>query len=114
MWCYWCVFRLVCESTIEENILKKANQKRMLGDIAIEGGVFTTDFFKEVWCSVEFTCNSHLPVRAVYTCYVQATLRDLFRVKQEAITYETSEDLASDEQAETLSFSPKQIEDVGG
>ena len=43
--------RLVCESTVEENILKKANQKRMLGDIAIEGGVFTTDFFREVKCT---------------------------------------------------------------
>ena len=42
------LLRLVCESTVEENILKKANQKRMLGDIAIEGGVFTTDFFREV------------------------------------------------------------------
>lgn len=42
------ILRLVCDSTVEENILKKANQKRMLGDIAIEGGVFTTDFFKEV------------------------------------------------------------------
>jgi len=40
--------RLVCERTVEENILKKANQKRMLGDIAIEGGAFTTDFFKQV------------------------------------------------------------------
>jgi len=28
---------------VEENILKKANQKRMLGDIAIEGGAFTTN-----------------------------------------------------------------------
>ena len=42
------LFRLICVSTVEENILKKANQKRMLGDIAIEGGVFTTEFFKEV------------------------------------------------------------------
>ena len=33
---------------MEENILKKANQKKMLGDIAIEGGAFTTDFFKKV------------------------------------------------------------------
>ena len=40
--------RLVCESTVEENILKKANQKRLLGNIAIEGGSFTTDFFKQV------------------------------------------------------------------
>ena len=34
--------------TVEENILKKANQKRLLGDLAIEGGNFTTAFFKEV------------------------------------------------------------------
>lgn len=41
-------FRLVSEKTIEENILKKANQKRLLGDLAIEGGNFTTAFFKSV------------------------------------------------------------------
>ncbi len=27
---------------MEENIVKKANQKRLLGDLAIEGGNFTT------------------------------------------------------------------------
>ena len=43
--------RLVSERTVEENILKKANQKKMLGNIAIEGGTFTTDFFKKV-CSL--------------------------------------------------------------
>lgn len=43
-----CVFRLISERTVEENILKKANQKRMLGDMAIEGGNFTTAFFKQV------------------------------------------------------------------
>jgi len=36
------IYRLVSEKTVEENILKKANQKRMLGDVAIEGGNFTT------------------------------------------------------------------------
>ncbi|KAL1140672.1 hypothetical protein AAG570_000602, partial [Ranatra chinensis] len=40
------IYRLVSEKTVEENILKKANQKRMLGDIAIEGGNFTTAYFK--------------------------------------------------------------------
>ena len=43
-----CVFRLISEMTVEENILKKANQKRLLGDLAIEGGNFTTAYFKEV------------------------------------------------------------------
>lgn len=36
------------EKTVEENILKKANQKRLLGDLAIEGGNFTTAYFKSV------------------------------------------------------------------
>ncbi|XP_071446621.1 helicase domino isoform X2 [Hetaerina americana] len=40
------IYRLVSEMTVEENILKKANQKRMLGDLAIEGGNFTTAYFK--------------------------------------------------------------------
>ncbi len=33
--------------TVEENILKKANQKRLMSDVAIEGGNFTTAFFKQ-------------------------------------------------------------------
>ena len=36
------------EKTVEENILKKANQKRMLGDVAIEGGNFTTASLQQV------------------------------------------------------------------
>ncbi|XP_075220289.1 domino helicase isoform X2 [Lycorma delicatula] len=40
------IYRLISEMTVEENILKKANQKRMLGDLAIEGGNFTTAYFK--------------------------------------------------------------------
>ncbi|XP_054570448.1 helicase SRCAP isoform X2 [Eptesicus fuscus] len=41
------IYRLISERTVEENILKKANQKRMLGDMAIEGGNFTTAYFKQ-------------------------------------------------------------------
>lgn len=41
--------RLISERTVEENILKKANQKRLLGDIAIEGGNFTAATFKKVF-----------------------------------------------------------------
>ena len=40
------IYRLISEKTIEENILKKANQKRLLGDLAIEGGKFTEAYFK--------------------------------------------------------------------
>ncbi|XP_058805344.1 helicase domino isoform X2 [Phymastichus coffea] len=40
------IYRLISERTVEENILRKANQKRLLGDLAIEGGNFTTAYFK--------------------------------------------------------------------
>lgn len=54
------IYRLVSEKTVEENILKKANQKRLLGDLAIEGGNFTTAYFKS------------------------STIQDLFQVDQSA------------------------------
>ena len=40
------IYRLISERTIEENILNKSNQKRRLGEMAIDEGEFTPDFFK--------------------------------------------------------------------
>ena len=37
------IYRLVCENTIEENILRKSDQKRQLDFLAIQSGGFTTD-----------------------------------------------------------------------
>lgn len=42
------IYRLVSESTIEENILKKANQKRILDDLVIQSGSYNTEFFKKL------------------------------------------------------------------
>lgn len=42
------IYRFVSESTIEANILRKANQKRMLDDVVIQEGEFTTDYFNKV------------------------------------------------------------------
>lgn len=42
------IYRLISESTIEENILKKANQKRMLDDLVIQSGSYNTEFFKKL------------------------------------------------------------------
>ena len=43
------IYRLVSESTVEENILKKANQKRHLSQLSLEEGRFTTQsFVKEI------------------------------------------------------------------
>ena len=52
------IYRLVSERTIEENIIKKANQKKILGDLAIEGGNFTTAFFKKSTINDLFNDNS--------------------------------------------------------
>ncbi|KAK9472162.1 SNF2 family N-terminal domain-containing protein [Dipodascopsis tothii] len=41
------IYRLVSEYTIESNILRKANQKRMLDDVVIQEGDFTTDYFSK-------------------------------------------------------------------
>ncbi len=41
------IYRLISERTVEENILKKANQKRLLADMTIEGGCFTTALLKK-------------------------------------------------------------------
>lgn len=40
------IYRLISEDTIERNIFMKAQQKRMLGDLAIEEGNFNTSSFK--------------------------------------------------------------------
>lgn len=39
------IYRFVSEYTIEANILRKSNQKRMLDDVVIQEGDFTTDYF---------------------------------------------------------------------
>ncbi|GMT19309.1 hypothetical protein PFISCL1PPCAC_10606, partial [Pristionchus fissidentatus] len=41
------IYRLISEKTIEENILKKAMQKRRLGEMAIDEAGFTPDFFRQ-------------------------------------------------------------------
>ncbi|KKY18846.1 putative helicase swr1 [Phaeomoniella chlamydospora] len=42
------IYRFVSEHTIESNILRKSNQKRMLDDVVIQEGDFTTDYFNKV------------------------------------------------------------------
>lgn len=42
------IYRLISQSTIEENILKKANQKRVLDDLVIQSGGYNTEFFKKL------------------------------------------------------------------
>lgn len=92
------LFRLVSEKTVEENILKKANQKRMLGDVAIEGGNFTTAYFKSVsiiYLSLLIKTKSGYGKNNSSSCKLQSTIQDLFNV-------DTSENDASRRMCEVL------------
>ncbi|OCK85531.1 hypothetical protein K432DRAFT_377542 [Lepidopterella palustris CBS 459.81] len=42
------IYKFVSEYTIEANILRKSNQKRLLDDVIIQRGDFTTDYFNKV------------------------------------------------------------------
>jgi helicase SWR1 len=42
------IYRFVSSHTVEENMLKKANQKRLLDKVIIQEGDFTTEFFGKV------------------------------------------------------------------
>ncbi|XP_058088358.1 protein PHOTOPERIOD-INDEPENDENT EARLY FLOWERING 1-like isoform X2 [Magnolia sinica] len=56
------IYRLISESTIEENILKKANQKRALDDLVIQSGSYNTEFFKKLDPMELFSGHGTLPV----------------------------------------------------
>lgn len=42
------IYRFVSEGTIEANILRKSNQKRMLDDVVIQEGDFTTEYLNKL------------------------------------------------------------------
>ncbi|XP_071911485.1 protein PHOTOPERIOD-INDEPENDENT EARLY FLOWERING 1-like isoform X3 [Coffea arabica] len=56
------IYRLISESTIEENILKKANQKRVLDDLVIQSGGYNTEFFKKLDPMELFTGHQKISV----------------------------------------------------
>ncbi|KAI5196833.1 hypothetical protein AUEXF2481DRAFT_40473 [Aureobasidium subglaciale EXF-2481] len=47
------IYKFVSEHTIEVNILRKSNQKRLLDEVVIQEGEFTTDYFNAPAASVE-------------------------------------------------------------
>ena len=71
--------RLVSEMTVEENILKKANQKRLLVDVSIEGGNFTTAFFREVVIYFQSLgrCNIHSKTHQTHLYHFHCNKMDL-------------------------------------
>ncbi|XP_026445774.1 protein PHOTOPERIOD-INDEPENDENT EARLY FLOWERING 1-like isoform X4 [Papaver somniferum] len=60
------IYRLISESTIEENILKKANQKRVLDDLVIQSGSYNTEFFKKLDPLELFSGHRELPANNIH------------------------------------------------
>lgn len=56
------IYRLISECTIEENILKKAKQKRALDDLVIQSGEYNTEFFKKLDPLELFSGHGTVPV----------------------------------------------------
>jgi len=61
------IYRFVSEFTIEENIFRKANQKRMLDNVVITEGNFTSDYFNKVDWRDMLGEDMHVPVVAEHT-----------------------------------------------
>ncbi|XP_024982552.1 protein PHOTOPERIOD-INDEPENDENT EARLY FLOWERING 1 isoform X3 [Cynara cardunculus var. scolymus] len=59
------IYRLISESTIEENILKKAKQKRALDDLVIQSGEYNTEFFKKLDPLELFSGHGTVPVNNI-------------------------------------------------
>lgn len=57
------IYRLISESTIEENILKKANQKRALDNLVIQSGSYNTEFFQKLDPMELFSGHRSLAIR---------------------------------------------------
>ncbi|CAA3015086.1 PHOTOPERIOD-INDEPENDENT EARLY FLOWERING 1 isoform X1 [Olea europaea subsp. europaea] len=57
------IYRLISESTIEENILRKANQKRALDDLVIQSGSYNTEFFKKLDPIELFSGHGKIPAK---------------------------------------------------
>jgi superfamily II DNA/RNA helicase len=47
------IYRLISESTIEENIFKKQLEKRQLDEIVVDGGAFTPDALQKRWSATD-------------------------------------------------------------
>ena len=82
------IYRFVSEFTIEENIFKKANQKRMLDNVVITEGNFTSDFFNKVDWRDMLGDDMALPddsgrIRLVMLAMVQKSSKHLLRLKMQ-------------------------------
>ena len=99
--------RLISDRTVEENILKKAQQKRMLCDMAIEGGNFTTAFFKEDSVRDLFNVSATEEKSAAADNVVVPTSSKRKTVQDEKEKKDDGESEACEEKSEASKEAPK-------
>jgi helicase SWR1 len=72
------IYRFVSTHTVEENMLKKANQKRMLDKVVIQEGDFTTDFFGKMdWRDVIESSAADVDVEATAATTPEGKIEDI-------------------------------------
>jgi SNF2 family DNA or RNA helicase len=74
------IYRLISRSTIEENILKKAREKRRLGELTIDEAGFTPAFFKKTDNIRDLFYDDNAENPALNSIQVQASEEDLQKV----------------------------------
>ena len=74
------IYRLISEKTIEENILKKAAQKRRLGEMAIDEAGFTPEFFRQTDNVRDLFMDDEQVRDIVALCHVPDNQKDLQEV----------------------------------
>ena len=116
------IYRLICKNTVEENILKKANQKRLLGDLTIDGGSFDVSYFKKNNIRDLFDQNATLEdivrERNEYQQQIEANHLTLTQYEEALATVEdetdqrAAKDLNQEVQAELNEFNEEETNDL--
>lgn len=105
------IFRLVTEHTIEENILRKAKQKRNLDVLVMDQGNFNTSMLKRKRIkNVETTIESN----STTDLYTKGGLREILGIEND-VNKEAQfdeRDIVSSEQLETAMISLEDIDDA--
>jgi SNF2 family DNA or RNA helicase len=95
------IYRLISESTVEENILKKATQKRILDELVIQGGEFTIDYFlrQNNWKDLFLSSNGQQPSENLNTEHTSSNRMKPIELEKALLQAEDTCDAEALEQA---------------
>ncbi|KAI9910327.1 hypothetical protein PsorP6_010258 [Peronosclerospora sorghi] len=117
------IYRLVSEHTVEENILRKAQQKRQLDSLVLAEGQFTTEFFskaslrelmqREMVEEQENDDDEEVSVETVEKAMAQLEDEEDVVAMKDARAEYLREQHEFDEDGGTVASSPREAGDVG-